>query len=64
MYKKNLTTQAAPYLSPAALIYPYILSPTSIRYRLESVFEAVAADKSAGVELRVVVAMVVAIVVW
>ena len=44
-----LITQIAPDLSPAASIYPYILSPASNRYGLECVFEAVAADNSAGV---------------
>ena len=44
-----LTTKIAPDLSPAGSIYPYILSPASNRDGLECVFEAVAADKPAGV---------------
>jgi hypothetical protein len=48
-----LITQIAPDLSPAASIYPYILSPASNRYGLECVFEAVAADNSAGVVMTV-----------
>ena len=43
-----LTTHIAPDLSPAASIYPYTLSPASNRYGLECEFEAVAADKPAG----------------